>query len=67
MPGYTVIVNVRHSVDIPDAASLYEAIREALDTYQGNTPSIEIEVHDADGKQVELSLEDVPPEASHLV
>ncbi len=67
MPGYTVIVIVRHSVDIPDAASLPAAIKEALDTYQGNTPTIEIEIFDEAGEPVELTPKDVPPEAAHLV
>ncbi len=67
MPGYTVIVIVRHSVDIPDAASLPAAIKEALDTYQENTPTIEIEIFDEAGEPVELTRKDVPPEATHLV
>ncbi len=50
MPDYTVFVNVRHSVDVEGAASLKDAIKEAIDTYQGNSPTIVIEVYDAEGQ-----------------
>ena len=53
MPDYTVFVNVRHAVDVAGAASLEEAIAEAMDVYKGNTPSIEIEVYDADGRRLD--------------
>ncbi len=53
MPDFMVFVNVRHSVDVEGATSLKEAIAEAMDTYQGNTPTIEIEVYDAEGQRLD--------------
>ncbi len=63
MPDFTVFVNVRHSVDVEGATSLKDAIAEALDTYQGNTPTIEIEVYDAEGRRLDPETGTVLPPA----
>ncbi len=59
MPGYTIYISERHSVNIDHAPSLREAIAEAMETYQGNTPTIVVEVYDEEGRELDPETGDI--------